>query len=169
MPSRDAIRRLFLQPKSVYPIATAARLLGITPKELRGWIAAGEMETDDGNTIPWSEIVAFGLDIWSQAVVEEALGEDVAEAIPELLRLTEVSVLLPRFEVAALHSVAAQEGRTVDAVLAAELLDFVSARSACLSRGIPGFAEVLAWPAGAHPNRSAWLFAESLMPRAYRH
>jgi hypothetical protein len=110
LPSRSAIRRLFLQPKSVYSIPAAARLLGITVKELRAWIDVGEMESEDGGgaiTIPWSEIVAFGMDIWSQAVVEEALRADVAEAIPELLRLTELSVLLPRFEVTALQSVAA--------------------------------------------------------------
>ena len=147
MPSRSALRRLFLQPKRLYSIAAAARLLGITVKELCGWIAAGEMETEDGSAVPWSEIVAFGMDIWSQAVVEEALGADVAEEIPELLRLTELSVLLPRFEVTALQRVAAHEGRTVDAVLTAELLGFVSARSAWLDGEIAGFAEALAWPA----------------------
>ena len=155
MPSRSAIRRLFLQPKSAYSIAAAARLLGITVKELRAWIDAGEMEAEDGGgaiTIPWSEIVAFGMDIWSQAAVEEALGADVAEALPELLRLTELSVLLPRFEVIALQRVAVQEKRTVDALLAAELLDFVSAHSTWLAGEIPGFARALAWPAAGRPT-----------------
>jgi hypothetical protein len=146
------IRKLFLEPKSNYSLTTGARVLGITVKELRAWIDAGEMETDEGSggvTIPWSEIVAFGMDIWSQATVENALGADVAEAIPELLRLTELSVLLPRFEVAALQRVAAKEKRSVDALLAAELLDFVSVRSAWLNCEIPGFANALAWPASA--------------------
>ena len=155
MPSRAALRRLFLQPKTAYSIDAAARLLGITPNELRGWIDAGEMETDEGGGIPWSELVAFGIDIWSQAVVEEALGADVAEAIPELLRLTELSVLLPRFEVTALQRVAADEGRSVDSVLAAELLDFVSARSQWLEREIPGFIEALTWPTRLHPSNAS--------------
>jgi hypothetical protein len=43
--------------------------------------------------------------------------------------------------------VAARNGRTVDAVLAAELLGFVSAESPWLSAEIPGFAEALRWPA----------------------
>jgi len=148
------IRTLFLEPKASYSLAVAARTLGISVKELRAWIDAGEMETEDGGaiTIPWSEIVAFGMDIWSQAAVEEALGADVAEAIPELLRLKELSVLLPRFEVTALQRVAAREKRTVDALLAAELLDFVSARSTWLIREIPGFAAALAWPASAQPT-----------------
>ena len=152
MPTRSAIRRLFLQPKSTDSIAAAARLLGISPTELRAWIDAGEMETEDGGAIPWSELVAYGLDICSQATVEEALGADVAEAIPELLRLTELSVLLPRFEVTALQRVAGDEGRTVHAVLAAELLDFVSARSSRLNGEIPGLAQALAWPASAAPD-----------------
>jgi len=152
------IRTLFLEPKASYSLTVAARMLGISVKELRAWIAAGEMEPEDGGgaiTIPWSEIVAFGMDIWSQAAVEEALGADVAEAIPELLRLTELSVLLPRFEVTALQRVAAQEKRTVDALLAAELLDFVSARSTWLSREIPGFAVALTWPTSARTGSPA--------------
>jgi hypothetical protein len=92
------------------------------------------------------------MDIWSQAAIEEALGADVAEAIPELLRLTELSVLVPRFEVTALQRVAAQEKRTIDALLAAELLDFVSARSTWLAGEIAGLADALAWPATAQPT-----------------
>jgi hypothetical protein len=118
-------------------------------KEVRAWIDSGELETDgtDGHvTVPWSEVVAFGMSLWSHAEVEAALGVDVAEAIPELLLLMELSVQLPRFEVMALQKVAAHEGRAVDAVLASELLDFVSARSGWLTEEVPGFAEALAWP-----------------------
>jgi hypothetical protein len=150
VPIRSAIRRLFLQPKRRYSLSVAARLLGMSAKELRGWIDSGEMEaveTQRGLVLPWEEVVFFGMDFWSQAVVEEALGADVAAAIPELVRLTELSVRLPRFEVAALERVAAREGRAVDAVLASELLDFASAEAAWLSREIPGFVEALRWPA----------------------
>lgn len=120
--------------------------------ELRGWINSGEIEaveTKRGLMLPWEEVVFFGMDFWSQAVVEEALGEDVAAAIPELVRLTELSVRLPRLEVTALERVAAREGRAVDAVLASELLGFVSAEAAWLSREIPGFDAALRWPAPA--------------------
>jgi len=47
------------------------------------------------------------------------LGADVADVIPDLLRLTDPHVQLPRLEVVALQKVAAHEGRAVDAVLAA--------------------------------------------------
>lgn len=62
---------------------------------------------------------------WSQEVVEEALGAEVAEVIPELLRLAELEVRIPRMEVLALERVAARDGKSVDAVLARELFDFV--------------------------------------------
>jgi hypothetical protein len=68
-----------------------------------------------------------------------ARGADVAEGFAELLPLTDLSVLLP-------------EKRTVDAPLAAELLDLVSAHSTWLAGKIPGFADALAWPP---PTRTA--------------
>ncbi|HEY2093502.1 MAG TPA: MerR family transcriptional regulator, partial [Thermoanaerobaculia bacterium] len=146
LPPRAAIRHLFLEPEPSYTMSGAARLLGMSTKELRRWVDAGEIEpveTKGGLVLPWEEVVFFGMDSWSQAVVEEALGAEVADAIPELVRLTELSVRLPRMEVVALERVAARDGRTVDAVLAAELLGFVSAEAAWLSAEIPGFAEAL--------------------------
>ena len=150
--SRSAIRRLFLQPKPTYTISVAARLFGMPAKELQGWIDSGEIEAIDtarGLVLPWEEVVFFGMDFWSQAIVEEALGADVGAAIPELVRLTELNVRLPRIEVTALERVAGREERTIDAVLASELLDFVSAETAWLSREIPGLADALSWPAPA--------------------
>lgn len=75
--------------------------------------------------------------------------ESCPRAILELLRLTDLSVLLPRFEAAALQTVAAHEHRTVDALLAAEPLDSASARSTWLVGEIAGLADALAWPAAA--------------------
>ncbi len=83
---------------------------------------------------------------WDQEAIEEALGADVAEAIPELLRLCDLEVRIPRREVVALEKLAARDGKSVDAVLAAELRDLVSAQSECLASVIPGFASALAWP-----------------------
>jgi hypothetical protein len=146
------IRRLFLRSEPSYSVAEAAKLLGMRARELRDWIEAGEIEpvdTDDGPRIPWAEVVSFGMDLWSQEVVEAALGADVAEAIPELLRLTELEVRIPRLEVVALERVAGREGRTVDALLARELLDFVSTHAEWLEGEIPGVAEALAWPHSA--------------------
>jgi hypothetical protein len=78
--------------------------------------------------------------------IEAALGAEMADAIPELLRLTELEVRIPRLEVLALERVAMRDGRSVDAVLARELLDFVSAEAEWLEREVPGFLKALAWP-----------------------
>jgi len=149
MTRRTSIRRLFLEPKPSYPLADAAKLLGMKVKELGGWVQAGEIETVDGDggaVIPWAEVVSFGMDLWSQEAVEEALGEEVAHAIPQLLRLTDLEVRIPRLEVLALEHVAMRDGRSVDAVLSREMLGFVSAEAEWLNREISGFLEALAWP-----------------------
>jgi hypothetical protein len=149
VPSNANIRRLFLQPRPSYSLSEAGRLFGMKAKELREWVETGEVEaieTERGLVLPWAEVAAFGMELWSQSAVEEALGAEVAAAIPELLRLTELEVRLPRLEVVALERVAAREGRAVDEVLASELLDFVSAHAEWLEQEVPGFAAALAWP-----------------------
>src|SRR5688500_8493583 len=99
------IRTLFLHPRPTYPIPEAATLLGIDWREVRGWMESGELEgvdTDEGLVLPWAELVSFGMDFWSQETVEAALGAELAEAIPELLRLTDLEVRIPRLELVAL-------------------------------------------------------------------
>jgi hypothetical protein len=49
-------------------------------------------------------------------------------------------------EVVALERVAARDGKSVDTVLARELLDFVSANAPWLEREVPGVLAALAWP-----------------------
>ena len=118
--------------------------------EVLDWIEAGEMEaedTPDGLLLPWSELVSFAMALWDQEDIERALGDHLATAIPELLRLADLQVRIPRIEILALEHVAAREGKSVGAVLGRELLDFVSVHSEWLSRDIAGFAEALAWPA----------------------
>jgi hypothetical protein len=144
------IRRLFLQPKPTYTVAEAAEVLGMKWREVRGWMEVGELEgveTPHGVALPWGELVQFGMDFWSQQAVEEALGAELAEAIPELLRLTDLEVRLPRLEVVALERVAAADGESVSALLARELRDFVSVHAEWLSAEVPGFAAAFAWPA----------------------
>jgi hypothetical protein len=70
----------------------------------------------------------------------------LAEALPELLRLTDLEVRIPRMEVVALERLAAAGGESVSEVLARELRDLVSVHAEWLSREVPGFAEALAWP-----------------------
>jgi hypothetical protein len=144
-----SIRSLFLHPRPTYSIAEAAALLDMDWRDLRGWMESGELEgieTDQGLVLPWAELVSFAMELWSQEVVEEALGADLADAIPELLRLTELEVRIPRIEVVALERLAARDGKSVDSVLARELRDLVSVHSEWLSREVPGFALAFGWP-----------------------
>ncbi len=144
-----SIRSLFLHPRPTYSIAEAATLLGMEWRDVRGWMESGELEgieTDQGLVLPWAELVSFAMEFWSQEVVEEALGQELAEAIPELLRLTELEVRIPRIEVVALERLAARDGKSVDSVLARELRDLVSVHSEWLSREVPGFALAFSWP-----------------------
>ena len=149
MSTSDAIRRLFLHPHPTYPLPEAAKLLGTDVDDLQGWMEAGEIEgvaMGGAVVVPWSELVSFGMDFWSQDVVEEALGGDVAEVIPELLRLVDLEVRIPRMQVVTLERLAAMDGVTVSAVLARELRDLVSVHSEWLSLEVPGSAEALHWP-----------------------
>lgn len=146
------IRFLFLEPKASYSMAEAAKLLGMKPKRLQAWVEAGEIEgvyTCSGVALPWEELASFAMEWWSQEAVEEALGRDAAGVIPELLRLADLEVRIPAMEVVALERVAGREGKTVDAVLARELLDFVSANAEWLSEEVVGFSEAFVWPSRA--------------------
>ena len=144
-----AIRHLFLHPRPTYPLVDAAALLGVGVDELRRWMESGEIEgigTADGVVVPWGELVSFGMDFWSQVVVEEALGSDAIDLIPELVRLTDLEVRIPRLQVVTLERLAAVDGKTVSAVLARELRDLVSVHAQWLSAEVPGFAAALHWP-----------------------
>jgi hypothetical protein len=143
------IRDLFLNPHPTYSPADAADVLRMSVDEMWGVTALGELEgieTPDGVVVPWEELVSFAMDFWDQAEVEAALGAELAEALPELLRLADIEVRIPRLEVMALERIAVRDGRSVDSVLARELRDLVSAQSDWLAKEIPGFADALAWP-----------------------
>jgi hypothetical protein len=118
----------------------------MTESEVRGWVKVGELEGVEHDVIGWADLVTFALGFWEQEDVEAALGDELAAAIPELWRLTELQVRVPRLEVVALERVAAAEGRSVAALLAKELLDFVSVHGEWLSAEVPGFVAALAWP-----------------------
>ena len=65
---------------------------------------------------------------------------------PRALRLADLEVRIPRLEILALERLADRDGKSVDAVLARELLDVVSAHSEYLATRVPGFTAALRWP-----------------------
>jgi len=140
------IRRIFLDPKDTYSNAEAAELLGMPLPDLATLIESGELEgvrTCRGMTLSRKELISFAMDYWPQETIEEALGDDLAKAIPKLLRLADLHVRVPRYEILALERLAARDGKSVDAVLARELRDVVSAESDFLAAKIPGFTAAL--------------------------
>ena len=140
------IRDLFLHPRPTYSPAEAAEVVGMSFEDLWGSTALGELEADENGDVPWAELVSFAMDFWDQADVEAALGAELADVLPELLQLDDLAVRIPRLEIAALERMAVRDGRPVDAVLARELRDLVSAESHWLAKEIPGFAAALSWP-----------------------
>ena len=140
------IRRLFLDPKDTYTAAEAAEILGMELSDLTRLMESGELEgirTCCGMKLPRKELISFALDHWSQEAIEEALGDDLARGIPKLLRLADLHVRIPRFEIFALEQLAERDGKSVDTVLARELRDLVSAESDYLATKIPGFTAAL--------------------------
>jgi hypothetical protein len=143
------IRRLFLEPKDTYSDVEAAEILGMEPLDLTKRIESGELEggrTCRCMTVSRKELISFAMDFWPQETIEEALGDDLTKAIPKLLRLDALEVRLPRFEILALQRLAERDGKSVNALLARELLDNVSANSQYLAAAIPGFTSALRWP-----------------------
>jgi hypothetical protein len=119
----------------------------------------GELEgsdTREGLMLSRGELASFGMDFWPQEApmkaIAAALGADLAEGIPELLRLADLEVRIPRLEILALERLADRDGKSVDAVLARELLDVVPAHSEYLATAIPGFAAALRWPQQGEPR-----------------
>jgi len=149
MASVQKIRSLFLHPVPAYSIPEAAALLGMSLDDVLGWMEVGELEWAGRGrevVLPWGELVSFGMDFWSQEVVEAALGAELAEVLPELLQLTDLEVRIPRLQVVALERLAAVDGESVSTVLARELRDLVSVHSEWLSAEVPGFAAAFLWP-----------------------
>ena len=143
------IRKLFLEAKKTYTPAEAAAILGMELPDLTRRIKSGEVEgvrTCCGMTISAEELKSFAMDFWPQETIEEALGDDLPNAIPKLLRLADLHVRIPRFEILALEHLAERDGKSVSSVLARELLDVVSAESDFLAANIPGFTNALRWP-----------------------
>ena len=52
----------------------------------------------------------LGVGFWPREAIESALGADLADAIPELLRLADLEVRIPRLEILALEWLADRDG-----------------------------------------------------------
>jgi hypothetical protein len=149
MSVRDRIRELFLEPQPFYELAQAARLLGCPPSEVERAIAEGEIETPSTRAaypLAWQEIAVMLTSQYAQAVIEEALAEEADAVIPELVRLAELRVEIPRYQTAMIAKLASRENLSVDEIVSRQFLDLASAESEWLAKSILGFDAALRWP-----------------------
>jgi excisionase family DNA binding protein len=147
--SAPHIRSLLVEPKEQYTVVEAAEVLVMDRQAVLDWIASGELEaleTRGETRLEWSELLSFAMTFWDHEEVERELGADVARVLPDLLRLDDLHLRLPRLEIAAIERLAESEKQSVNAFVARELLDLLSANSGWLSDVIPGFGEAFAWP-----------------------
>lgn len=140
---------MFLLPQVSYSAVEAVNLLALRPREVASAIAAGDIETVDGSSggrIPWQEVAALITLHHPQAFVEEALAPDALDVLPELVRLAELRLRVPRYQAAMLRSLAEREHLQVDEFMSRHLLDLASSECEWLDEHVPGFSDALAWP-----------------------
>lgn len=149
MSIRERVRTLFLSPRQFYSAPEVAELLGWSHSEITTALEDGDVEgerTCSGYRIAWQEVAAMTTAQYPQALIEQALGKDVASVIPEIVRLTELRVEIPRYEVVMLTKLAERDNVTVDEYLSRHLLDLAGAEVEWLATTIPQFAEAMRWP-----------------------
>jgi hypothetical protein len=146
---RDRVRSVFLSPSDFYSMSEAAELLGWSLAETSAALEHGDLEGErscSGYRIAWQEVAAMITAQYPQALIEEALGDQVASVIPEIVRLAELRVEIPRYEVVMLSKLAERENVTVDEFLSRHLLDLAGAEVEWLNGAIPEFATAMRWP-----------------------
>ena len=150
MTTHERIRRIFLQPSVHYSLSEAANLLEYSHEQIVKAIEHGDLAVvGDGGRLPelpWQEVALAAVERWPQELIEAALGPEAEAVLPELVRLTELSVRVPRFSVVALGRVAQREGTTVDHIVSRQLLDLAVNEADILDRSIAGFSAAMRWP-----------------------
>lgn len=149
MTPQQSIRQLFLEPQASYGPDECASLLTCSHEEVITAIAQGDLAVQLAGTIPripWEEVALAAAERWPQDAIEDALGAEATAVVPELVRLTDLHVRVPRFGVLVLGRIAQREGTTVSQVVARQLLDLAAGESDGLERSIVGLSAAMRWP-----------------------
>lgn len=148
MRQREAIRYLFLEKREHYTVSETAALLGWTRSELAAEIAASELRrVNDTSLVSWHAVAVIASTQWSYESIEEALGAAASSVLPSLLRLEELRVRIPRYQIVVINTAARNQKATVNSFLARYLLDLSTNEAPSLIRSTPGFREAFMWPA----------------------
>src|SRR5438270_12110635 len=86
--TRIRIRYIFLTPRPSVALMTAAAHLGMSLKQLKREIEDGAIvafSTRMGVKVSKEELMAAAIRVWEEAVIKEALGDDVASVLPEAI------------------------------------------------------------------------------------
>lgn len=149
MTTQARIRSIFLFPKTAYTLSEAADLLEYSQSEIIVAVEQGDLEMmhqKEMPRIPWSEMTLAAVERWPQDLIEVALGTDLSSVMPELVRLTELNVRVPRYGVVVAGRVALREGTTIDQVVSRQLLDLALNESEQHESAVTGLASAIRWP-----------------------
>jgi hypothetical protein len=148
----ERIRTIFLHRRSRVSLARARALLGWTAREISEAIRDGEIEavkTPAGKRIPRDELWAKALELWALDAIEEALGPDADRVLPPSLRLADLHLRLPRYQVAMLEHMAERKRTSVTDIVTRELENTANTNAEELSCSATGFAIAVRWPSAA--------------------
>lgn len=150
MTSSECIRAIFLQPKVEYTFSEAAMLLGWSFDRIAREVSDGDLACTIGEggipRLPWEEVALAATEQWSQATIEGALGEAALSVLPDLVRLADLHVRVPKFGLVALAHIAQRERTTIDNIVARRLLDLVVAESGNVASDFSGLEAAIRWP-----------------------
>jgi len=149
MTTHERIRQIFLQPRNAYTIEEVATLLGYSHEELLAAISRGDLAIEGVGEIPridWEELALAAVERWPQEVIEDALATDAPSVVPELVRLTDLRVRVPRYGVIVLGRLAEREGTTIDEIVTRQLLDLTVAEADVLEQSVAGLDAAVRWP-----------------------
>jgi len=147
--THERIRQIFLQPRHSYTIEETATLLGYSHEELLAAISRGDLAIEGVGEIPrieWEELALAAVERWPQEVIEDALGDDSPSVVPELVRLTDLRVRVPRYGVIVLGRLAQRQGTTINEIVTRQLLDLTVAESDVLGQSVAGLDAAVRWP-----------------------
>ena len=145
----ERVRHIFLAPQQSYTAVEAAELLGWRVAEIDVAIREGDLEatrTCSGHRIAWQEVAAMLTAQYPHAVIEQALGKAASSVMPELVRLAELRVDIPRYQTVMLGKLAERANMSIDEFLSRHLLDLAGAESDWLNKAIPQFGAAMRWP-----------------------
>ncbi|HSY48113.1 MAG TPA: hypothetical protein VLC46_04820 [Thermoanaerobaculia bacterium] len=147
--SKQRIQTLFLQPAESYTLREVADLTSTPVRALRRDVAAGLRDAEKVRgkwRFLWRHAAYVAMERWTLAEITDALGDAAAGVLPPLLALRAVTVRLPEYIIMALEAVAAEDGRTLDAALGFELVEFAGTHLTHLQDAIPGYRQAYLFP-----------------------